>query len=149
MPPIIPDTTLSRRVIGCAIEVHTHLGPGLTASVYETCLCEELSAAGLAFARRRSLPVRYKNKTLDAFFQIDVVVAETLALEIMAVDQILPPDEARLLTYLRLSGYGLGLLLNFNANRLTEGLRRVASTMDRIDEVWTTEREPVWRGRTA
>jgi GxxExxY protein len=146
--PNIPDTTLTRRVIGCAIEVHAHLGRGLVASVYETCLCEELTTAGLPFARRRSLPVRYKNRQLDACFQIDIIVEETLALEIMAVDQFLPLDEARLLTYLRLSGYQLGLLVNFNAARLTDGIRRIANSIDRIDEVWTAEGEPAWRGRT-
>jgi GxxExxY protein len=141
----IPDTTLSRRVIGCAIEVHRHLGPGLLESVYEACLCEELTAAGLPFARQRSMPVCYKGHTLDQSFQIDIIVEETLVLEIKSVTQIHPLHEAQLLTYLRLSGFQFGLLLNFNAARLTDGIRRIANSVERIDEVWTVEDEPVWR----
>jgi GxxExxY protein len=141
----IPDTTLSRRVIGCAIEVHRHLGPGLLESVYESCLCEELKAASLAYARQRSLPVRYKGRSLDQAFQIDIIVEDTLVLEIKSVTQIHPLHEAQLLTYLRLSGYQLGLLVNFNAARLTDGIRRIANSIDRIDEVWTVQDEPNWR----
>ena len=108
----IPDSALTRRVIGCAIEVHRHLGPGLLESVYETCLCDELAMAELPFVRQRSLPVRYKNRELDQYFQMDIIVADTLVLEIKAVHQIHPLHEAQLLTYLRLSGFQLGLLLN-------------------------------------
>jgi GxxExxY protein len=126
MPPS-PDPTLTRRVIGCAIEVHRHLGSGLLESVYETCLCDELTAANLPFVRRRMLPVHYKNKELDQYFQMDIIVAETLVLEIKSVLQIHPIHEAQLLTYLRLSGFPIGLLLNFNVIRLTEGIRRIVN----------------------
>ena len=105
-----PDSALSRRVIGCAIEVHRHLGPGLLESVYETCRCEELAVAGLSVVRQRSLPVRYKNRELDQYFQMDIIVAETLVLEIKAVHQIHALHESQLLTYLRLSGFQPGRL---------------------------------------
>jgi GxxExxY protein len=121
----VPDNALSRRVIGCAIEVHRHLGPGLVESVYETCLCDEMSSAGLAFVRQRRIPVVYKGRTLDEFYQIDVVVEETLILEIKAVHQVHPVHQAQLRTYLRLSGLPLGLLLNFNAVQLKDGISRV------------------------
>ena len=86
----MPDSTLTRRVIGCAIEVHRTLGPGLLESVYEACLCEELATAGLTFARQRSLPVMYKSRMLDGHYQMDVVVEDALVLEIKAVHQVLP-----------------------------------------------------------
>src|SRR6185312_1271291 len=112
-------------IIGCAIEVHRTLGPGLLESVYETCLCDELAAAGLAFVRQCSLPVRYKNRTLNQFFQIDMVVADLLVLEIKAVQQIHPLHEAQIQTYVRLSGLQIGLLLNFNAVRMIDGICRL------------------------
>jgi GxxExxY protein len=141
----VPDTILTRRVIDCAIEVHSHLGPGLLESVYEACLCEELAAAGLPFVRQCSMPVRYKGRSLDQSFLIDIIVDDTLVLEIKSVPGIEPLHEAQLLTYLRLSKYKLGLLLNFNAERLTDGIRRIANSIERIDEVWTVQDEPVWR----
>ena len=121
----IPGSALTGRVIGCAIEVHRHLGPGLLESVYETCLCDELSAAGLPFVRQRRIPVIYKGRTLDEYFQMDLIVEEQLALEIKAVHQVLPIHEAQLQTYLRLSGLPLGLLMNFNAARMKDGISRV------------------------
>jgi GxxExxY protein len=129
----LPDNALSRRVIGCAIEVHRHLGPGLLESVYETCLCEELAVAGLPFVRQRSLPVRYKSRDLNQYFQMDIIVADSLVLEIKAVYQIHPLHEAQLLTYLRLSGFRIGLLMNFNAIKLTDGIRRLACSANGTD----------------
>jgi GxxExxY protein len=104
---LIPNSQLTRRVIGCAIEVHRQLGPGLMESIYETCLCDELAEAGLAFARQRRLPALYKNRTLDGTFQIDIIVEEALVLEIKAVHQVHPLHQAQLMTYLRLSGVNL------------------------------------------
>jgi GxxExxY protein len=122
----VPNNELSRRVIGCAIEVHRHLGPGLLESVYETCLCDELSTVGLTFDRQRRIPVVYKGRTLDDYYQMDLIVDETLALEIKAVHQVHPIHAAQLRTYLRLSGLPLGLLLNFNAVQMKDGIVRVA-----------------------
>jgi GxxExxY protein len=114
----------SRRVIGCAIEVHRTLGPGLIESVYEACLCRELTQAGLAFVRQQKLPIIYKEQRLDFDLTIDVVVEQTLVLEIKSVSLLHPVHEAQLLTYLKLSGIRSGLLLNFNEVRLIDGLRR-------------------------
>jgi len=121
----LPSSTLTRRVIGCAIEVHKHLGPGLLESIYETCLCDELSAAGLPFARQRRIAVSYKGRTLDEYFQMDLIVEEQLALEIKAVNQVHPIHEAQLRTYLRLSNIPLGLLLNFNVTQMKDGVSRM------------------------
>jgi GxxExxY protein len=121
----MPHSDLTRRVIGCAIEVHRHLGPGLVESVYETCLCDELAEAGLTFARQRQLPILYKTRTLNGHFQLDVIVEEALVLEIKAVHQVHPIYQAQLMTYLRLSGTPLGLLMNFNIVLMKDGIIRV------------------------
>jgi GxxExxY protein len=114
----------SHRVIGCAIEVHRTLGPGLLESVYEACLCRELSAAGLAYVRQQKLPVVYKGEPVDCDLIPDVIVEQTLLLEIKAVRSIHPLHQAQLLTYLRVSGLRAGLILNFNEVRLIDGIRR-------------------------
>ena len=114
----------SRRVIGCAIEVHKVLGPGLIESVYEACLCHELAQAGLAFVRQQKLPVIYKGERLDCDLRMDIVVEDTLVLEIKSVHMLHPVHEAQLHTYLKLSGLRVGLLLNFNEARLVDGIRR-------------------------
>jgi GxxExxY protein len=118
------DSVLTRRVIGCAIEVHRTLGPGLLESVYEACLCQELTWAGIAHARQQKLPVIYKGDHVDCDLKIDVIVEQSLVLEIKSVQQILPVHEAQLLTYLRVSGFPLGLLLNFNEETMKQGIRR-------------------------
>ena len=115
---------LTRRVIGLAIEVHRHLGPGLLESAYEQCLCYELRNAGIPHTRQQKLPIRYKGHDLEYCYQMDIVVDNTLLLEIKSVDHINPVHEAQLLTCLRLSGMSLGLLLNFNAPTLKDGIRR-------------------------
>lgn len=114
----------SRRVIGCAIEVHKTLGPGLIESVYEACLCEELALAGIAFERQQTIPVIYKGRHLDCDLRMDVIVESTLVLEIKSVQMLHPVHEAQLHTYLKLSGLRVGLLLNFNEARLIDGIRR-------------------------
>jgi GxxExxY protein len=119
-----PDNELSGRVIGCAIEVHRTLGPGLLEAVYEACLCLELAQAGMEFVRQRRLPVVYKGHPVECDLKIDVIVEQILIVEIKAVQQILPVHEAQLLTYLRLSGLKMGLLMNFNEATLKQGIRR-------------------------
>ncbi len=116
---------LSERVLGACIEVHRHLGPGLLESAYEQCLCHELSLMGLSFARQRPLPVTYKGVTLDCSYRLDVVVEEKLVLELKAVDHLLPVHEAQVLTYLKLTGLDIGLLVNFNTPVLRGGIRRL------------------------
>lgn len=118
------DNNLSRRVIGLAIEVHRQLGPGLLESVYEECLCFELRGAAIPHVRQLRLPIRYKGSQLDYSYQIDIVVEGSLIIEVKSVDHIVPVHEAQLLTYLRLSGISLGLLLNFNCPVLKDGIRR-------------------------
>src|SRR6185312_6847742 len=105
------DSDLSRRVIGLAIEVHRQLGPGLLESVYEECLCFELRQAGIPHVRQARLPIRYKGSVLEYHYQIDIVADDSLIIEVKSVDHIASVHEAQLLTYLRLSGISLGLLL--------------------------------------
>jgi GxxExxY protein len=116
--------SLTEHVIGLAIEVHRHTGPGLLESVYEQCLRVELRRAGVAFARQVAIRVLYKGEPIGEGFKADLVVDEKLILEIKSVATILPVHEMQLRTYLRMSGVRVGLLLNFNAPRLLAGLRR-------------------------
>jgi GxxExxY protein len=118
------DNDLSRRVIGLAIEVHRQLGPGLLESVYEECLCFELRHAGVPHVRQLKHPIRYKGTELEYCYQLDIVVDNCLIIEVKSVEHINSVHEAQLLTYLRLSGISLGLLLNFNCAVLKDGIRR-------------------------
>jgi GxxExxY protein len=115
---------LTEQVIGLAIEVHRHTGPGLLESVYEQCLCHELHEAGIPFERQVAIPVIYKSHPIGDGFKADIVVAREVLLEIKAVAAILPVHEAQLHTYLIMSGIHIGLILNFHARRLVDGLRR-------------------------
>jgi len=115
---------LTERIIGAAIEVHQALGPGLMESVYEECLCHELSERGLRFARQVEVPITYKGVRLASACRIDILVEDEVVLELKSVESILPVHEAQLLTYLRLSGRPVGLLINFNVAVLKDGLCR-------------------------
>ena len=117
---------LSRKVIGACIEIHRELGPGLLESAYEECLAYELSRARLRFERQRPLPVRYKEVRLDCGYRLDFVVENELIIELKAVSELLSIHEAQLLTYLKLEGKALGLLINFNVPVLSQGVKRVA-----------------------
>jgi GxxExxY protein len=117
---------LTERIIGLAIEVHRQTGPGLLESVYEQCLCHELHEAGIAFERQVAIPVTYKSLTIGEGFKADIIVAREVILEIKAVAAILPAHEAQLHTYLRMTGIRIGLILNFHARRLVDGIRRYA-----------------------
>lgn len=116
---------LTERIIGFAIEVHRHLGPGLLESAYEECLCHELSQDGVVFQRQVPLPVVYKSVRLDCGYRLDIVVENSVIIELKAVERLLPIHEAQLITYLKLSGVPTGLLLNFNTPVLKEGIRRL------------------------
>ncbi|MEZ6243204.1 MAG: GxxExxY protein [Phycisphaerales bacterium] len=114
------------RVIGAAIEVHSCLGPGLLESAYECALTHELVGRGADVRRQVEVPVEYKGIQLDAGFRIDLLVDSSVVVELKAVERILPVHEAQLLTYLKLSRLRVGLLINFNVQRLKDGiLRRV------------------------
>ena len=116
---------LSGRVIGLAIDVHRHLGPGLLESAYEECLCHDLRAAQVPFERQVPLPIVYKDARLDCGYRMDIVVANRLVLEIKSVYHVMPIHKAQLLTYLRLSGRRVGLLINFNNVVLKDGIHRL------------------------
>lgn len=112
---------LTEQVIGAAIEVHRTIGPGLLESAYEECLCHELHLRALAFKRQVGLPVHYKGVSLDCGYKLDIVVEEQIILELKCVEHLLPVHEAQLLTYLKLTGKRVGLLLNFNVASLSRG----------------------------
>jgi len=115
---------LSRSVIGCAIEVHRNLGPGLLESTYRQCLACELSHAGILFQMEVPLPVRYKDILLDCGYRIDLLVRGELIVEIKSVEALLPIHQAQILTYMRLANVPIGLLINFNVTRLQTGIKR-------------------------
>ena len=115
---------LTDPIIGAAVEVHRTLGPGLLESTYEMCLFRELAIRGIPFERQLPIPVEYKGVKLDCGYRADIVVRETILLEIKAIDSLLPLHEAQLLTYIRLGGWKIGLLINFNVELLKHGLRR-------------------------
>jgi GxxExxY protein len=115
---------LSAAIIGCGMRVHSALGPGLIESVYEECLCHELNSSGLAFRRQVESPIRYGAFTLAHGLRLDLLVEEIAVVEIKSVEQLLPIHDAQLLTYLRLTGKRLGLLLNFNVAHFRNGIRR-------------------------
>jgi len=118
------DEALTQQVIGAAIEVHRHLGPGLLESAYEECLCHELKIRGLSFRRQVNLPVVYKDIALDCGYRIDLVVEDRLVIELKCVESVLGVHQAQLLTYLKLSGKRVGLLLNFHVSVMTRGIVR-------------------------
>jgi GxxExxY protein len=115
---------ITEQIIGAAIEVHRALGPGLLESAYEECLCHELTLRRLAFERQKPLPVEYKGTKLDCGYRLDLLVEALVVVEIKAVEVIQPIHEAQLLTYLKLGGWKLGLLINFNVPFLKDGIRR-------------------------
>lgn len=112
---------LTERIIGAAIEVHRALGPGLLESAYEECLCHEFHLRGISFERQVALPVEYKGVKLDCGYRLDLVVENEVILEIKTVEHILPVHEAQLLTYMKMTGRRVGLILNFNVATLVRG----------------------------
>jgi GxxExxY protein len=117
---------LTEKVIGCAIEVHKHLGPGLLESSYECCLLRELQLSGINNLSQVPLPVSYKGLDLEAGYRLDILIPGQLIIELKTVDKLAPIHTAQLLTYLKLSGIKTGLLINFNAAKLVEGIKRVS-----------------------
>ena len=111
-------------ILGAALEVHRHLGPGLLESAYEECLCHEFCLRRLSFQRQIDLPVEYKGLKLNCGYKIDVIVQDEVILELKAVEKLLPIHQAQLLTYLKLAQKRIGLLINFNVPLLTQGIIR-------------------------
>jgi GxxExxY protein len=118
---VLPE--LSHNIIGCAIRVHSALGPGLLESFYEEALSADLTAAGIVHRRQVPVPVSYRGRKLGCGFRIDVLVEEVVV-EVKAIELILPVHESQLASYLRASGHSLGLLINFNVPHLRQGIRR-------------------------
>jgi GxxExxY protein len=126
--PISKDINhLTGEVIGAAIEVHKVLGPGLLESAYEECLCRELELRKIPHERQKDLPVEYKGVKLDCGYRLDILVQNTLIVELKACESLQPIHEAQLLTYLKLTGIKLGLLINFNVPLLKQGIRRLVN----------------------
>lgn len=121
---------LTNLIIGAAMEVHKALGPGLLESAYDACLCRELELRGVRIARQVPLPIRYKDVRLDCGYRLDLLVEDTVIVEVKAVESILPIHEAQLLTYLRLADKRIGLLINFHAPLLKQGLRRMVHQLE-------------------
>jgi GxxExxY protein len=117
-------TAITSSIIGAAIEVYCTLGPGLLESAYEGCLCRELSLRQVPFERQRQLPVDYKGAKLDCGYRLDLLMRQQVVVELKAVDEITPVHQAQLMTYLRLGGWHIGLLINFNVEVLRQGICR-------------------------
>jgi GxxExxY protein len=115
---------ITEKIIGCAIEVHKNLGPGLLESAYEECLVFELRSAGLIAERQIGVPVVYKDIKLDCGYRIDILVENTVVIELKTVDEFAPVHEAQILTYMKFASKKIGLLINFNVTLLKNGIRR-------------------------
>lgn len=112
-------------IIGAAIEVHKHLGPGLLESAYEECLCHEFNVRNIPFQRQVSLPVIYKGVILDCGYRIDLLVEDEVVVELKAMESIQPIHEAQTLTYMRLGDWKVGLIINFNVPIVVKGVKRL------------------------
>lgn len=137
--------SLSEAVIAAAMEVHTRLGPGLLEQAYEQALCHELTLRGLGFRRQAPLAVNYKGTRLDCAYRADLIVEETVLVELKSVRNVEPIHQAQLLTYLRLSHLWIGLLLNFNVRSLRDGIKRfVNGTIpdNRAGQAWASPSMP-------
>ena len=121
---MIDQDTITGKIIGCAIEVHRVLGPGLLESTYQQCLAHELRLNGIPFKLEEALPVEYKGVRLDCGYRIDVLVDDRVILELKAVEVVTGIHKAQLLTYMKLFGIKTGLLINFNVQRLVDGIER-------------------------
>jgi GxxExxY protein len=122
----MPINDLSHQIIGCAMRVHSQLGPGLLESAYEECMAYELSKAGLPFEKQKGLPLVYETVRLDCGYRLDLLVAGQIIMEIKSVDAVHDVHVAQVLTYLKLSRCPLALLINFNVAHLRDGIRRYA-----------------------
>lgn len=115
---------MTERIIAAAIEVHRELGPGMLESVYEECLCRELTVREIGYERQKELPIIYKGVPIGGHYRIDLVIEDAVILELKSVEVILRVHEAQILTYMKMSGIGIGLLLNFNVDILKNGIKR-------------------------
>lgn len=123
------ENEIGTRILGCAIRMHTRLGPGLLESTYEACLAYELARDGLKFERQRGLPLIYDDVNLECGYRLDLIVENKVIIEIKAVETLLDVHLAQILTYLKLTDCRLGYLINFNVPRCREGVRRVVNNL--------------------
>ena len=123
------ENQLSEKIIGCAIQVHKSLGPGLLESAYEECLFYELKQLGLFVEKHKPLPLIYKDVKLDIGYRLDLLVEKKVIVELKSVEALNDVHIAQMITYLKLSGCKLGLLINFNVLRLVDGLKRIANNL--------------------
>lgn len=121
---------ITQNIIGASIEVHRNLGPGLLESAYESCLCHELKLRNIEFERQKTLPLRYKGMDLECGYRLDLLVASMVVVEIKATESLLPIHEAQMLTYLKIGGWHVGLLINFNVVVLKKGIRRLVLNLE-------------------
>ncbi len=121
------ENSLATQIIGCAMIVHRHFGPGLIESVYETCFCHELAKAGLQVARQKRQPIVYDGITFEDPFRMDILVNGAIIVENKVVETVLPLHKAQLRSYLKLANRRLGLLINFNTERLKDGIHRIVN----------------------
>jgi len=128
---------ITGQIVDASIRVHSHLGPGLLESAYESCLAYELRKRGLDVGVQVPLPIQYGEVQLDAGYRLDLLVESCVVVELKSVEKMIPLYDAQLLSYLKLSGNKIGLLINFNVIRLKDGLKRFANSVD-ADPVPTT-----------
>ena len=121
------ENDVSGKIIGAAIEVHKHLGPGLLESAYEECLCCELDLRGIEFKRQVPLPLNYKGLNLDCGYRLDLLVEDKIIVELKTVETIAPIHEAQMLTYLKVRNMRVGLIINFNVRLLVDGIKRLVN----------------------
>jgi GxxExxY protein len=121
---------ITSQIIGAAVDVHRQLGPGLLESAYEACLAFELMERGLTIERQKALPIIYRDVKLDCGYRIDILVEDAVIVELKAVEKLESIHQAQLISYLRLSGHKLGLLINFNVKVLKSGIRRLVNGID-------------------
>lgn len=125
---------ITQTIIGAAIEVHRHLGPGLLEAAYEECLCRELDIRRVPFKRQVPLPVTYKGVILDCSYRLDLLIEGKVVVEIKAIEELLPIHDAQLLTYLKLGDWKVGLLINFNVPLLKDGIHRLVNGLEENDQ---------------
>jgi len=125
----VTENEIGEAVLGAAMKVHSAVGPGLLESVYETCLTHELRIQGFNVQRQVALPVEYDGQRIDAGFRLDILVAEKVVVEVKAVERTAPIHTAQILTYLKLGGFKLGYLLNFNVVHMRDGIKRLVNDL--------------------
>lgn len=123
--PVLKINQVTEAIIGAAIEVHRTLGPGLLESAYQECLAREMTLRQIPFEREKPLPLEYKGVKLDCGYRLDFLIAEMVVVEVKAADSLLPINQAQLLTYMKLGGWKVGLIINFHAPLLKEGIKRL------------------------